>query len=140
MRQISTDPDKNPGKSLLYGDITYKVRGAIFNVYNELGFGHKEQVYQKALEKELIDLKVFYKRELGLKVIYKGMAVGNYRPDFIIDDKIVIEVKAVEFMVKVFETQLLHYLKSTGYSLGLLVNFGSSRLYIKRIIWTPKNQ
>ena len=77
-----------------------------------------------------------FKREINIKVRYKGEAVGNYRPDFIIDDKIVIEVKAVEWMVKSFETQLLNYLKSTGFELGILVNFGAPKLYIKRLIST----
>ena len=132
---INTDTNKKIYTDLLYADITYKVRGAFFNVYNELGFGHKEQVYQKALVKEFTELTIPFKRELNIKVKYKGEAVGNYIPDFVIDEKIVIEIKAVEWMVKSFETQLLHYLKSTGFKLGILVNFGSPKLYIKRLIY-----
>jgi len=134
-KQINTDK-KRIRTGLLYSDLTYKVRGAIFAVYNELGFGHKENIYQKALIKEFEGLKVSYKEELGLDVKYKGDFVGKYRPDFVIEDKIIVEIKSVEFMPKSFEDQLVRYLKTTGYSLGLLVNFGSSRLYIKRLIWT----
>lgn len=123
-------------RGLLYADITYKVRKAMFNVYNELGHGHKEQVYQKALVKEFDELKISYKREKDIDVFYKGKVVGNYRPDFIVEDKVIIEIKAVEFMPKVFEIQLLHYLKATEYELGLLVNFGAPRLFIKRLILT----
>lgn len=123
-------------RGLLYADITYKVRKAIFNVYNELGYGHKELVYQKALVKELDELKIFYKREKDIDVFYKGKVVGNYRPDFIIEDKVIVEIKAVVLVPKVFEIQLLHYLKATGYKLGLLVNFGTQRLFIKRLILT----
>jgi len=130
MKQICTD------KKLLYADLTYKIRGAIFTVYNELGFGHKENIYQKALIKEFKTLNISYKQEVGLDVKYKGDIVGKYRPDFVIEDKIIIELKSVEFMPKFYEDQLVHYLKTTGYSLGLLVNFGFSRLYIKRLIWT----
>lgn len=126
----------NTDQKLIYADITYKVRGAIFTVYNYLGFGHKEQVYQKALEKEFIEDNLPFKREVSLNVRYKDAVIGNYRPDFIIDDKIIIELKAVEFMPKAFETQLLHYLKTTGYQLGLLVNFGSPKLMIRRLLWT----
>ena len=129
-KQICTD------RKLLYEDLTYKVRGAIFNVYNELGFGHKESIYQKALIKEFEALNIPYKQEVGLDVRYKGNIVGKYRPDFVIEDKIIIELKSVEFMPKSYEEQLVHYLKTTGFSLGLLVNFGSNRLYIKRLIWT----
>ena len=121
---------------LLYSDLTFKVRKAIFNVYNELGFGHKENVYQKSLEEEFNQLKLPYKREVNLKVYYKDIKVGDYRPDFIIDDKIILEIKATEFIPKTFETQLIYYLKSTKYKLGLLINFGSPKLQIKRLIWT----
>lgn len=121
-------------KELLYSDLTYKVRGAIFTVYNELGYGHKESLYQKALLKEFQLQEIPAKREVPLKISYKGEHVGNYRPDFILGDKVILELKAVEFMPKTYETQLLQYLKATGYALGLLVNFGSSALYIKRLI------
>jgi len=134
---IIADNNKNKiNADLLYADLTYKVRGAIFTVYNQLGFGHKEQVYQKALAYELEDINVLYKREKNLDVVYKDKIVGKYRPDFIIDDKIVLEIKAVEIMPKSFESQLVNYLKSTEYELGLLINFGAPKLYIKRFIWT----
>lgn len=121
---------------MLYEELTYRVRGAIFTVYNELGFGHKEQVYQRALQKEFEQLKFSYKKEEDLTVFYKGEQVGKYRPDFVIDEKVIIELKAVDFVQKAYETQLLHYLKTTGFNVGLLVNFGSPRLFIKRLIWT----
>lgn len=121
---------------LLYADLTYKIRGAIFNVYNNLGFGHKEQVYQKALAKEFDGLGIPYKREKSLKVNYKGEIVGNYKPDFVVDEKVILELKAVEFVPKTFETQLINYLKATNYNVGLLVNFGSPKLVIRRLIWT----
>lgn len=121
---------------LLYSDLTYKIRKAAFNVYNELGFGHKEQVYQQALEEEFGRLKLSYRKEVNLKVYYKDKKIGDYRPDFIIDDKIILEIKATEFIPKTFETQLIYYLKSTKYKLGLLINFGSPKLQIKRLIWT----
>lgn len=128
---------QNQRISLLYADLTYKIRGCIFNVYNELGFGHKEQVYQKALEAEFITKSLLYQKEEGVNVAYKGKVVGNYRPDFIVDGKVILELKAIEFMPKFTETQLLQYLKTTGYELGLLVNFGSPKLYIKRLVWSP---
>lgn len=128
MKQIYTD--------LIYSELTYQLRGAVFAIYNELGFGHKEQVYQKALAKELDELQIPFQKEVSLNVKYKGDSVGNYRPDFVADDKVIIELKAVDFMPKSFETQLLHYLKTTGFQLGLLVNFGAPKLQIKRLVWT----
>lgn len=126
----------NTDQKLIYADITYQVRGAVFNVYNELGYGHKEQVYQKALEKEFNEMKLSYKREANLNVQYKGTKVGNYRPDFVINERVILEIKAVEFMPKIYEQQLIHYLKTTDFKVGLLVNFGGSKLVIKRLIWT----
>lgn len=134
-RRIHTDLKQNK-TDLLYADITYKIRGAIFNVYNHLGYGHKEQIYQKALEKEFKEGNIPFEREVNLIVKYKDEKVGNYRPDFVVEDKVILELKAVEFLPKIFETQLLHYLKTTNFNLGLLVNFGEPKLVIKRIIWT----
>lgn len=121
---------------LLYEKLTYKIRGAIFKVYNELGFGHKENVYQKALEHELRKNKIKFDKEKALDVIYDGIRVGTYRPDFVIDGRILLELKAVPFLVKQAETQLIYYLKGTNFKLGLLTNFGSKKLVIKRKIWT----
>lgn len=137
-KPIHTDPRKS-SSGLLYAEVTYQIRGAIFAVYNSLGYGHKEQVYQKALAKEFASKNISYKREASLNVSYKDEVVGNYRPDFIVDSKVIVELKAVEFMPKSYETQLLHYLKTTGYQLGLLVNFGGPKLVIRRLIWTGDN-
>lgn len=124
---------------LIYEDQTFKIRKAAFTVYNTLGFGHKENVYQKALTREFSELEIQFAEEPTLHVKYKNSVVGNYKPDFVVEDKIIIEIKAVEFLPKIFETQLLYYLKSTNYQLGLLMNFGSPKLYIKRLIWTSNN-
>lgn len=121
---------------LLYGKITYKVRGIIFNVYNQLGFGHKENVYHKALAHELKKNNITFEDEKPLDVIYDNVKVGTYRPDFVIGGKILLEIKAVPFLPKEAETQLVYYLKGTNFKLGLLVNFGSTKLEIKRRIWT----
>jgi GxxExxY protein len=107
----------------------------MFSVYNELGFGHKESVYQEALVKEFDLLKLQYRREVKLPVKYKESIVGSYRPDFIVGGKIIIEVKSLYHMPNITEQQLLQYLKITGFKLGLLVNFGTPKLYIKRLIW-----
>lgn len=144
--QISADrkqihADKKQTK-LLYKDLTYKIRGCIYEVYNTLGYGHKEKVYQKALAKEFKDNNIPFKREVNLNVNYKNQKVGNYRPDFLVDDKVILELKAVKFMPKSYYKQLAHYLKGTGYKVGFLVNFGAPKLLIKRVVWSkqPSNQ
>ena len=121
---------------LLYEQLSYQVRGAMIEVHKALGSGHKERVYHKALAAEFRNREIFFVDEETIAIEYAGERVGSYRPDFVVDDKIIIEIKAVSFMPKNFEEQLTHYLKSTKYELGFLVNFGQRRLVIKRRIYT----
>lgn len=118
----------------LYSNLTYKVRGCIFAVYNGLGTGHKEVVYQRALEKELKKADINFEREKRLSVVYDGEKIGEYIPDFVIDEKKILELKANEINFWKFDKQLVYYLKNTGYKLGFLINFGASPLVIKRKI------
>lgn len=120
----------------LYGDLSYKLRGIFFDVHNTLGSGYKETIYQRALIKEFEKVKIPFETEVNVAVKYKGEEIGKFKPDFIIDNKVIVEIKAVEFVPKNYEIQLLHYLKCTSYKLGFLVNFGAGKLYIKRIVWS----
>lgn len=110
---------------LLYPELSYQIRGAIFMIYKALGPYHKESVYANALAEELEKRKIPFNREKSINVIYENKKVGIYRPDFLIDEKVVIEVKAVEFFPRNNEKQLSYYLGGTPYRLGFLVNFGS---------------
>ena len=127
-------------KDFLYGDLTYKIRGAMYKVHKTLGSGHKETVYHKALIAEFELQKLSYKTEKTMPVVYEGTKVGNYKPDFIVDDKVLIELKAVPFLPIQAERQLSYYLRGTQYRLGLLVNFGSDSLVIKRKVWDKGRQ
>ncbi|MEK7610968.1 MAG: GxxExxY protein [Patescibacteria group bacterium] len=120
----------------LYEKLTYGIRGAIYNVYNTLGFGHKESVYHKSLSKEFIKQGIPFTEEKLLPVEYDGEKVGVYKPDFLVGDAVIVEIKALPYIVKDMESQLINYLKGTGYKLGLLVNFGSSSLDIRRKVWS----
>lgn len=124
----------------LYGDLSYKIRGCAFKVYNTLGFGHKENIYQKALEDEFKKSEINFEKEKALPIIYNGKKIGTYKPDFIVGNKIIIEIKAVPLMPKDYETQLTYYLRSTNYKLGFLINFGNKKLDIRRRVWTPYYQ
>lgn len=112
------------GRDLLYKDLVYKIQGALFEVYKELGPSYKEKAYQKAISKEFKLRKIKFEREKGFRVKYKGESVGGFRPDFIVEGEVVLEIKAVHKMPKVFEDQLFYYLKATDFKLGLLANFG----------------
>ena len=124
----------------LYEELSYKIRGCAFRVYNTLGFGHKEKVYQRALCSEFAEAGLKYEQEKALSITYNDKRIGIYRPDFVIEDKILIEIKAVPVMPKNHETQLTYYLKGTNYKLGFLINFGSPKLEIRRRVWTPYYQ
>src|SRR3989338_6568085 len=119
---------------LLYEDLSYKIRGAIFEVRKQLGSGHKENIYQKALDLEFEQRRIPYVQEKIVDVNYKGQKVGVYRPDFLIDNKIILEIKALPFVGRIEEKQLWHYLKGTPYQLALLVNFGPNGADIIRLI------
>ena len=134
---MSTDKMSADKKGkLLYEELTYRVRGAMFVVHTELGPVHKESLYQKALAKEFSERGISFSREKGLDISFKEEKIGVYRPDFIVEDKVVIEVKAVPFLARNAEVQMSYYLRGTGYELGLLVNFGAKRLDIRRRIYS----
>ena len=126
-------------KTLLYQNLTYKIQGCFYTVYNTLGFGHKETVYQKALAYEFKKNKIQFSQEKAISIKYEGKIIGTYRPDFVIEDKIIIEVKAIDPLPPKLLTQLINYLKGSGYRLGFIVNFGTPRLGIYRRVWTEKS-
>jgi GxxExxY protein len=135
--RINTD-NKDDGK-LLFEDLTYKIRGCVFKVYNTIGKGHKESVYKKALEEEFKKQGLVYKSEPKIDVTYEDKLVGVYRPDFIIEDKIILEIRVKDFLTNEDEFQVYSYLKATKYKLSLLINFGFKELEIKRILNTKLN-
>lgn len=125
-------PINNPS---VYEDLTYKLIGIGYLVHKELGSAHKEAVYQRAFEVELKLTAISYTREAQLPVLYKGKNVGIYVPDFVVDDRVIVELKAMEQIPLAAGTQLNYYLKATGYRVGLLMNFGTRRLQIRRRIY-----
>jgi GxxExxY protein len=131
---MRTDKTNN----FLHKELSYKTVGAIYSVRNTYGSGQKESVYQNALAEELDGLNIPFEREVSIpiKSAKTNRTLGSYRLDFVIDDKIVVEAKAVKFTPRKMEQQLYSYLRSTTYQIGYLVNFGSTNLYLKRVILT----
>ncbi len=137
--RINADGDADK-RGLLYEDLTYKIRGAIFKVYNSLGPGHKENAYRKSIEREFQKLGLNFEKEKGIDVIYDNNNVGIYRPDFIVEDKIILEIKALPCLSKLERKQIWSYLKGSNYKLALLTNFGREKIEIKRIVYeTARN-
>jgi GxxExxY protein len=119
--------------NLLYRDLTHEIIGAAMEVHKELGPGFSEVIYHKALllEFNLRDIK--FETEKKIDVCYKGEIVGDYFIDLLADEKVIIELKAVDLLSRIHEAQLISYLKATNCKIGLLINFGQKSLEYKRI-------
>ena len=117
----------------LHQDITEKIIKAFYKVYNTLGYGFLERVYQKALLIELRKMGLACKEEYPVKVYYDEMQVGDYRADIIVEDKVIIENKASESLCEDHEYQLINYLKATEIEIGLLLNFGKKPEFKRKI-------
>lgn len=119
----------------LYNDLTYKIRGILFEVRKKLGLGHKEDVYHNALEIEFQKARISFESRKNITIRYKGKSIGTYQPDFIIENKVLVELKALPETGRPQIEQVWSYLKGSEYKLALLVNFGSKDLDIKRIVY-----
>ena len=121
---------------LLYKELTDKIIRAAYTVHNELGCGFLEKVYQEALEVQLSEMGIPFEREKHLPITYHGKVLKcDYIADFVVDNKVIIELKAVTEMSPIFEAQTINYLRATGIKVGLLINFGIRQLQIKRLAY-----
>lgn len=125
---------------LLHEDITNKIIKAFYKVYNELGFGFLEKVYENALFLELAAMGLPCKRQKAIKVHYRNPIVGNYFADIIVNDLVIIELKAAEALIEEHELQLINYLKATKAEIGLLLNFGKRPQFKRKIFTNDKKQ
>ena len=121
---------------IIYKEESYNIVGAAFHVYNKLGHGFLEAVYQEALEIEFQRRNIPYEREKELNIVYDGVQLKQtYKADFVCYDKIIVELKAVSKLDNAHHAQVYNYLHATGYRLGLLLNFGcSDELEKERIV------
>jgi GxxExxY protein len=118
-------------------ELTEKIIGAAYAVYNKLGFGFLESVYQNAMKIELEKAGIKFEAEKPIKVHYDGKIVGDFAADIVVDDKVIIELKALRSLNEAHEVQLVNYLKATGIEVGLLINFGE-RIQVKRKIFDKR--
>ena len=116
-----------------YEEITGQIIKAAHTVHNKLGYGFLEKVYHNSLVIELRKSNLFVEPEKPVKVKYDEHIVGEYFADIVVDNKVIVEVKAVDKYTSLFEAQLLNYLKATGLEVGLIINFGSS-VHVKRMV------
>ena len=116
-------------------ELSQQVIGCAFEVSNTLGAGFLENVYEKALCVELDKKGLAFDCQKPVNVMYKDVLVGDYITDIIVEDSLLLELKAVSVMPVVYQAQLMNYLKATGLRYGLLLNFGTPKLGIKRMVW-----
>lgn len=126
---------KSRGK-ILFEDlnpITKTIIGCVYNISNALGVGFLEKVYENALAIEMQKNYLKVEQQKPITIYYQDLVVGEYFADFVINEKVILEVKAIKMLEDVHIAQSLNYLKATGLSLALLINFGTPRVQIKRI-------
>lgn len=122
---------------LLHRDITNKIIKAFYNVYNSLGYGFLEKVYENAMMIELRKMDLQVQKQVPIKVYYEEQLVGQYYADIMVEETIIVELKAAEGLCEEHEFQLINYLKATELEIGLLINFGKTPQF-KRKIFTNK--
>ena len=125
-------------KRFRHGDLTQAIIGAYFDVYNALGYGFLEKVDENALAIELRQRGLEVKQQEPITVFYAAQPVGEYYADLVVNDLVIIELKAVKALGKEHEAQLMNYLKSTNYEVGLLFNFGSEPRFVRKVLDNSK--
>jgi len=119
---------------LIYPDFSYKIIGILFDVYNKLGFGYQEKYYQRAVASTLLENKIKFSEQVKIPLTFKNSNIGNYFLDFLIEEKIVLEIKKGDYFSKTNIEQVYAYLKATNLKLGILANFTGKGVKHKRII------
>jgi GxxExxY protein len=120
---------------LLHKEITEQIIGAAFEVYRELGYGFLEKVYQRAMQVELRLRGLKAEIEQKIQVNFKGNVVGDYQADILVSDVVIVELKVSKVYNPEDEPQLLNELKATGMKVGLLINFGRTKVDFKRMVF-----
>ncbi len=125
-------------KGILYPDLSHIILGVAFEVHKQLGPGFTEDLYEKAYVYELEERGIPYCEQKVIQVVYKGRLLGIYRLDLVVDDKVIVELKAVSQLTDIYKQQLISYLRATGLELGYLINFGSRSVEHVRVVNTKK--
>ena len=129
----------NAEKDYKYSELTHEIIGCVYRVFNALGAGFLEKVYENAVIIELTKLGMSAEQQVPIDVYYDEIKVGEYYADILVEDKVIIELKAATDLVKAHEVQLVNYLKATGIEVGLLINFGDE-VQIKRRVLSKSRQ
>jgi GxxExxY protein len=120
--------------SYKYSDLTGKIIGCSMEVHSYLGNGFQEVIYQRALKIEMEHQGLSFSREHEMQIKYKGIDIGTRRVDFFVEEKVMVEIKAVIQLEDVHLAQAINYLEAYGLEIGLLINFGSTSLQFRRLV------
>jgi GxxExxY protein len=121
-------------KEYKHSELTHKIIGAAMKVHSTLGNGFQEVIYQRALDIEMQDQGLTASREHEMDIFYKGIKIGNRRVDFFVEEKVMVEIKAVSALDDAHLAQAINYLEAYGLEIGLLINFGAKSLQYRRVI------
>ena len=121
-------------KDLMYPDLSYRIMGILFSVWSDMGYGHKEKFYQKAIENEFKTANIDFNKELPVKITYKNQPVGIVYYDFLVENKIVVEIKVRNYFSVKDINQLYSYLKAKNLKLGILAHFTKSGVKYKKVV------
>ena len=127
-------------EKLLHAELTEKIIGVYYDVYNEVGHGFLETVYRKAMQIALAEAGLLVQNEFPIPVWFRGQEVGIFRADLLVANCILLELKAVAALDRAHEAQLLHYLRATAIELGLLLNFGGTKPQFRRLVFQNENK
>ena len=130
---MNIDEQDIKDKKLLHGDITQRIIACAFEVINELGNGFLESVYENALMVALSDAGLLVEHQKAIQVIFRNQTVGDFYADMLVERKVLIELKTVKNILPRHQAQVIHYLNATGLQVGLLINFGKSKLEFNRL-------
>jgi len=121
-------------KKIIYSELSYRIVNVLFNVYNNLGYGYSEKHYEKAIKIEFQEEGIKFVSQCPYKIKYKGEIIGRYFMDFMVENKIILEIKKGNYFSKNNFNQVNGYLTATGLKLGILANFTSSGVKFKRVL------
>ena len=123
---------------VIYKELSYLIVGMLFEVYNKLGYGYQEKIYERALEKYFIKNKIKYKRQVPYKIAINNQVIGRYYLDYLVDDKIILELKKGNYFSKKNIEQVKGYLKATNLKLAILATFSTKGIRFFRVL-NPNN-
>lgn len=130
MPRISTEGNSQ----LKHAELTETIIGVFFDVYNELGFGFLESVYRKSLQLALREKNLKVDAEVAVPVFFRGINVGDFRADLVVNDCVLLELKTAETIIIAHEAQVLNYLRATALEIGLILNFGP-KAQVRRLLF-----